>query len=227
MDWKGRKIEAVIFDMDGVLIDSEPLWKIAEVTVFTKLGLNLTAKNFEQTVGLRIDQVVEYWRNRFPWTQDISNDKVVDDIVNLVAQLVTERGEALPGVFDILEWLKTNNIKLGVGTSSYMRIVDAVMDKLNVAEYFEVIHSAEYEKYGKPHPGVYLTCAQKLGVSPDKCLVIEDSFNGLLAAKAASMATIVVPDKSNTPHPHLIIADLVADSLDEVCIILSTKKGVQ
>jgi len=225
MDWKGREIKAVIFDMDGVLIDSEPLWKIAEVMVFTKLGLNLTAKDFEQTVGLRIDQVVEYWRNRFPWTQDISNEKVVDDIVTLVAQLVTERGEKLPGVFEILEWLKTKYIKLGVGTSSYMKIVDAVMAKLNITDYFDVIHSAEHEEYGKPHPGVYLTCAQKLGVSPDKCLVIEDSFNGLLAAKAASMATIVVPDKSNSPHPHFVIADLVAESLAEVLSILKTKKG--
>lgn len=226
MDWKGRKIEAVIFDMDGVLIDSEPLWKIAEVTVFTKLGLSLVANDFEQTVGLRIDQVVEYWRNRFPWTQDISTDEVVGEIVTLVSQLVAEKGEALPGVLDILKWLKTNNIKLGVGTSSYMKIVDAVMTKLNVTDYFEVIHSAEHEKYGKPHPAVYLTCAEKLNVNPNKCVVIEDSFNGLLAAKAASMATIVVPDKSNTPHPHLIIADCVAESLDEVLTIFKTKKGV-
>ena len=94
MDWKRRKIDAVIFDMDGVLIDSEPLWKIAEIEVFNSLGLNMQKPDLEETVGLRIDQVVSFWRTRFPW-QGKSNEEVVQAIVDRVIFYVNKEGNSM------------------------------------------------------------------------------------------------------------------------------------
>lgn len=222
MVWKERKIEAVIFDMDGVLIDSEPLWKIAEVEVFNSLGLNLDKPDFEETVGLRIDEVVAFWRSRFPW-EGKSNEEVIHEIIDRVVYYIEQEGKPMRGVHEIVPFLSSRGYKLGIGTSSYSRILKTVLKKLELETYFDITHSAEFEEFGKPHPGVYLTCAQQLGVRPSNCLVIEDSFNGLLAAKAASMATIVVPDGSNTPHPHLVIADEQYESLLDVLELFKEK----
>lgn len=206
------KIEAVIFDMDGVLIDSEPLWKIAEVQAFAKVGLNLTYTDCEETVGLRIDQVVALWYEKVKWTNKTVKE-VEDDIVDILIREIKEQGTALKGVKEALEQVKSSGLKIGLATSSYQRIINAVVEKLGIAHYFDVMHSAEYEVHGKPHPAVFLTCAEKLGVDPTNCLVIEDSFNGIIAAKAARMKVIAIPEKSHQNDVRLVIADLQLESL--------------
>jgi len=206
------KIEAVIFDMDGVLIDSEPLWKIAEVQAFAKVGLNLTYTDCEETVGLRIDQVVALWYEKVKWTNRTVKE-VEDDIVDILIREIKEQGAALNGVEEALKQVKSSGLKIGLATSSYQRIINAVVDKLGIAHYFDVMHSAEYEVLGKPHPAVFLTCAQKLGVDPTNCLVIEDSFNGIIAAKAARMKVIAIPEKSHQNDARLVIADMKLESL--------------
>jgi mannitol-1-/sugar-/sorbitol-6-/2-deoxyglucose-6-phosphatase len=218
MDWQKTKIEAIIFDMDGVLIDSEPLWKIAEEKVFRSIGIPLTKKDFEKTVGLRIDEVVQFWLNEFP--ENPSNPEVVTErIIREVAILIRMQGRPLEGCIEILHYLRKKGIPLAIGTSSYHHVIEAVLESLHIREFFTAIHSAEDEPYGKPHPGVYLTCAEKLGVLPTRCLVIEDSANGLLSAKAARMHTIVVPEKSHALHPYFILADEVCSSLLEVELV--------
>lgn len=208
------KFEAVIFDMDGVLIDSEPLWKIAEVEAFAKVGLNLTYTDCEETVGLRIDQVVQLWYEKVKWTNK-SVKAVEDDIVDILIREIKAQGKALVGVETALQNVKATGLKIGLATSSYQRIIDAVVAKLGIGHYFDVMHSAEFETYGKPHPAVFLTCAEKLGVDPTKCLVIEDSFNGVIAAKAARMKVIAIPEKSHQNDPRLVIADELLNDLSK------------
>lgn len=205
-------IQAVIFDMDGVLIDSEPLWKLAEVEGFGKVGLDLTFTECEQTVGLRIDEVVKLWYERVNWP-DKSVKEVADDIVDILIREIKQQGEALPGVLEALELCKKLNLKVGLATSSSNRIIKAVMERLEIEHYFDAIQSAEDEEFGKPHPAVFLNCAKRLGVNPLKCLVIEDSFNGIVAAKAARMEVIAIPEKSHQNDPRLVIADHQLDSL--------------
>ena len=212
-------IKAVIFDMDGLLIDSEPLWKIAEIEGFAKVGLDVTAKSLEESVGLRIDEVVKIWHSKYKWT-NLSVEDVTNDIVNILIREINAQGEALPGVIDTLKLLKQNNYKIGLATSSYQRIVEAVLDKLNIAHYFDVCHSAEFEKYGKPHPAVFMTTANQLNVEHTQCLVFEDSLNGVIAAKAARMKVIAVPEKSHSPNPKLQLADKIIDSLKKFNINL-------
>jgi sugar-phosphatase len=207
--------KAIIFDMDGLLIDSEPLWKIAEIEGFAKVGLDVTAKSLEESVGLRIDEVVKIWHNKYKWDNKSVKD-VTDDIVSILIREIKTQGKPLPGVIDTLKLVKQNGYKIGLATSSYKRIVDAVLDKLDIAKYFDVCHSAEFESHGKPHPAVFMTTANLLGVKHTNCLVFEDSLNGVIAAKAARMKVIAVPEKSHSHNPKLIVADKTIDSLQNV-----------
>lgn len=204
--------DAVIFDMDGVLIDSEPLWKIAMAEVFGSLGSDLTKKDFQKTVGLRIDEVVAFWYAREGW-KDVSPDEVEEQIVMKMVDLIGENALPLEGVVETLQYLFQNGIKIGLATSSYELLIQTVLRELNIEEHFEYYHSAELEEYGKPHPAVYLTVAKKMNVSPLKCLVIEDSLNGIISAKAARMKVVCIPEKTHHPEPKLILADFHFDSM--------------
>jgi sugar-phosphatase len=206
--------KAIIFDMDGLLIDSEPLWKIAEIEGFAKIGLDVTAKSLEESVGLRIDEVVKIWHDKYKWNNK-SVEAVTDDIVSILIREINTQGKALPGVIDTLKLVKQHGYKIGLATSSYQRIVDAVLDKLNIATYFDVCHSAEFETHGKPHPAVFMSTADLLGVKHTNCLVFEDSLNGVIAAKAARMKVIAVPEKSHSHNPKLIVADKIINSLND------------
>lgn len=210
-------MKAVIFDMDGVMIDSEPLWKIAEVEGFAKVGINLTHIDCEETVGLRIDEVVKIWHQKVGW-QNKSIEEVSDDIVSILIREIHDKGKALEGLYEALEHIKQNNLKLALATSSYQNIIEAVMHKLKIEDYFEVIHSAQFETLGKPHPAVFLTTASKLNVNPTDCLVIEDSLNGVIAAKSARMKVVAIPEKSHTYDQRLIIADKIFNSLLDIDI---------
>lgn len=207
--------KAIIFDMDGLLIDSEPLWKIAEIEGFAKVGLDVTAKSLEESVGLRIDEVVKIWHEKYKWSNK-SVEEVTDDIVSILIREIKAQGKALPGVLDTLKLVKQQGYKVGLATSSYQRIVDAVLDKLDIAQYFDVCHSAEFETHGKPHPAVFMSTADLLGIKHTNCLVFEDSLNGVIAGKSARMKVIAVPEKSHSHNSKLIIADKIIDSLQEV-----------
>ncbi len=206
-------MQAIIFDMDGVLIDSEPLWKIAEIKGFGKVGLDLTNTDCEESVGLRIDEVVKLWYKKMPW-KGSSCEEVTNDIVEILIQEIKKQGKALSGVREALEKCKLAGLKIGLATSSYQSIINAVLEKLAIRSYFDVVHSAEFELFGKPHPSVFLTTAEKLGVSPLNCLVIEDSLNGVVAAKAARMKVIAIPEKSHAYNPKLVLADQIINGLE-------------
>lgn len=205
---------AVIFDMDGVLIDSEPLWKIAEIEGFASVGLQLTEEDCEQTTGLRIDEVVDLWFARKPW-EDVKPQEVTRRIVHILIREVRKQGTSLPGVRAALKQCHDANVPVGLATSSTRAILDAVLQRLSLTEDFAATCSAEDERYGKPHPAVYLRCAEQLGVPPTQCLAIEDSFNGVLSAKAARMKVVAIPEKSHKPDPRLCIADELLESLED------------
>lgn len=204
--------DAVIFDMDGVLIDSEPLWKIAMEKVFSEVGSNLTKADFQKTVGLRIDEVVRFWHHHEGW-RNVTPEKVEQAIVEQMGALIRQNGKPLEGVPEMLKFLAANNKKIGLATSSYAILIDEVLQVLELKSYFNFTHSAEHEEYGKPHPAVYLTAAKKLGVTPARCLVIEDSLNGIVSAKAARMKVVCVPEKTHHPEPRLILADYQFESM--------------
>jgi sugar-phosphatase len=207
--------EAVIFDMDGVLIDSEPVWKIAMESVFHSVGCKLTREDFQKTVGLRIDEVIAYWYKHSPW-ENATIEEVEQAIVQKMVALISADGKPLLGVVDTLKFLKEKGLKIGLATSSYEVLIDTVLDTLDIRNYFDYTHSAENELYGKPHPAVYLTTAARLGVNPLKSLVIEDSINGVISGKAARMQVVCIPEKSHHPNPKLVLADYTFETMEEM-----------
>jgi sugar-phosphatase len=212
---KLSQFNAVIYDMDGVLTDSEPIWKVAMEEAFHFVGCPLTRQDFQKTVGLRIDEVVNYWFHMRPWT-GYTVKEVEDRIVSNMIRFLNEQAKPLPGVEESLAFFTENNLPIGLATSSYSVLIDTILDVLDIRSYFQTVHSAEFELYGKPNPAVYLSAAKQLGVDPRHCLVIEDSLNGIISGKAARMTVICVPEKTHNPEPKLILADHQFDNLNEV-----------
>jgi len=209
------KLTAVIFDMDGVLVNSEPLWRDAMVEAFKEVGLIITREECAETTGLRIDHVVEYRYEKSPWKLK-SKKETVDLILQKLVNLIYEKAEALEGAIDAIHYFRSNGFKIGLATSSPSIILNAILDKLMIRDYFEITNSAENLSFGKPHPEVYINTAQELGVAPTACIAIEDSFNGLLSAKAARMKTIAVPEIENQKNPKFVIADVLLSNLSEL-----------
>ena len=216
-----NNFEAVIFDMDGVLIDSEPLWKIAMEEVFSALGSKLKKEDFQKTVGLRIDEVIHYWNLQENW--GITDESEVEEaIIVKMEELIAANPHPLEGVIETLHYLKSKKIPIGLATSSSSRLIKIVLDSLTIRSLFNFFHSAEMEQYGKPHPAVYLTVAKKLAVLPEKCLVIEDSLNGIISAKAAKMKAVCIPEKTHLVEPRLILADYQFEYMTEFLRIIQS-----
>lgn len=198
--------------MDGLLINSEPFWQQAEIEVFGDLGINLTPELAVKTIGMRLDKVVEYYFDQYPWNGPSTED-VTQTVLDRVTDLVRTEGLAQPGVYDVLNLVSKHDVRVALATSSDPQLIDAVLDRLDIRDHFEVICSAMHEENGKPHPAVFLTTARALNAAPQECLVLEDSLRGVIAAKAAEMICVVVPDHSLRDDPRLAIADRVIQSL--------------
>ena len=209
-----KTVDAIIFDMDGLLVDSEPLWRIAEIETLSAVGVPITEEDAVQTTGLRTDEVVELWHARYPWPDPPQKEIEARIITRLIA-LIRERGELMPGVIETLQAVSSAGYPLAIASSSTSEIIAAVLDTLGIASYFQVTQSAEHEPYGKPHPGVYIEAARRLDVEPWRCLAFEDSPNGVIAAKAVRMRCIAVPDPALQNDRRLQAADLILSSLSE------------
>jgi sugar-phosphatase len=200
--------------MDGLLIDTEPIWRQVEIETFGDLGLHLTEEQCLETMGVRIADVVELWYGRFPWDGP-STDAVTGSIVAAVIDRVLTAGEPKPGVCASLELVHAAGLPIAIASSSGEDMIRAVMRRLNIERYVQAICSAEQEPEGKPHPAVYLKAASRLGVPPRSCLALEDSPNGVLSAKAAEMFCIAVPDPYLASDPRMDKADMRLQSLGE------------
>ena len=210
-----NQFEAVIFDMDGVLVDSEPIWKVAMEESFHSVGCKLTREDFQKTVGLRIDEVISYWYKIAPWENETEKE-VEQLIIQKMVALLSESAKPLVGVVETLQYLKNKGIKIGLATSSYRILVDTIIVTCSLSEYFDVLHTAEEEEFGKPHPAVYLTAAKMLEVNPLKCLVIEDSINGVISGKASRMQVVCIPEKTHQPNPKLSLADYTFETMEQM-----------
>jgi sugar-phosphatase len=217
-------IKALIFDMDGVIIDSEPFWRQAEVKIFNAYQIPVTEDMCRQVTGLRIDEVVGIWLKKFN-KEHLDSDKLQYEIVDEVAYLVNAKGVLLPGVIALMQETKKLGLKMAIASSSYKSLIKTVVDKFGLGEYIELWKSSESEEFGKPHPAVYLSTANALGVSPKECLVIEDSFNGIIAAIAARMQVVAVPDETNFKNLRFDIATQKIKSLVEFDLSWFNKLG--
>ncbi|WP_338568895.1 hexitol phosphatase HxpB [Erwinia billingiae] len=211
-----RHVLAAIFDMDGLLIDSEPLWDQAELDVFSTLNIDLTRRNeLPDTLGLRIDQTVRMWHEALPWSGP-SQEEVTQRIIARALHLVEDSRPLLPGVEQALKLCKAEGLKIGLASASPLHMLNRVLEMFNLRDYFDVIASAEALPYSKPHPQVYLDAAAGLGVDPLNCVTLEDSINGMVATKAARMRSIVIPAQEHAHDARWSLANVKLTSLNEL-----------
>lgn len=207
-------IRAVVFDMDGVLIDTEPIWRAVEIDVYRHLGLELTEERLLETMGVRLAEAVAMWHNRYPWSGP-SPLEVASIIEERVIEEVLARGAPRPGACETLSIIHQSGLPIGIASSSSERMIKAVVDRLQIGNYIDVICTADHEVEGKPHPAVYLTTARLLGVAPEECLAFEDSPNGVLSARAAGMYCVAIPDAVMENDPRINASNLRLNSLEE------------
>jgi len=216
-------IEAAVFDMDGLMIDSQPFWQDAQLDIFPQVGVAITRQDTIDTTGMRVDEIVQMSYAKSPW-ESVSREEVCNRIVDRVIELVQAHKPAMPGLSHAIDVCRRAGLKLAVASSSPMTLIDATIDALDLHDVFQVIVSGADLKFSKPHPAVYLNACDALSVPPQRCVALEDSFVGLLAAKAAQMKTIVIPD---SPREHFVIADRQLSSLQELTDDLLTSLGDQ
>jgi beta-phosphoglucomutase-like phosphatase (HAD superfamily) len=202
----------VIFDMDGVLIDTEPVWRRVEKEVLATLGISLSEADCRETMGVRIDEVVRRWFARRPWS-DVPVADVTQRIVAGVTEHVRAHGEPAEGAVAAVAMVRDAGMRCAVASSSPPQLIAAVVERIGIAAQVEVTCSAEQDARGKPAPDVYLRTASLLGVEPAQCLAVEDSVSGVLAARAAGMPCVVIPDAVTAADPRLAAATVRLRSL--------------
>jgi sugar-phosphatase len=205
-------INTVIFDMDGLLVDSEPYWQEAGIEYLKEFGVSLTLDEYYVTTGLRTKEWLEYWFAHFGIDMKHAND-AGPKIESLAVEKILESARQMPGVFEVLSLFENKGFAIGLATSSSHRLIDVIVDKLDIRSFFKAFSSAEHLEYSKPHPEVYLNCADKLGALATECICFEDSFNGMISAKAARMKCVVVPEPSFYNQSKWAAADLKIPSL--------------
>jgi HAD superfamily hydrolase (TIGR01509 family) len=221
-------IGAAIFDMDGLLVDSEPIWHEVEIDVFGRHGVPLTVERCLETKGMYLGDAVEHWYARYPWP-GASRQAVAAEIVEAMARRLETAVQLKPGASRALDFCARRGARLAVASSSPRRLIDAVVRRLALGERFAVVHSGEDETVGKPNPAIFLTTARLLEVAPGACVVFEDSAAGVLAAKGAGMRCVAVPEVGPTSRSSgagadsravleaaLLRADVVLGSLIEL-----------
>ncbi|RQO31891.1 hexitol phosphatase HxpB [Taibaiella sp. KBW10] len=207
---------AAIFDMDGLLFDTDPvLWVESMYEVAKAHGIDISTDLLRHTKGLRIYEVTEFWNERFGWHDAARAQMIAEDIIDDIIARTIRKGKIMPGVLPLLEDFTQHQVHLGVATSSPARMVHQLLDHFALSTYFKAICSADTCVQGKPHPEVYLQCASALNALPWKCVAFEDSVNGMIAAKAARMILVAVPERTQINSSKFGLADQVLSSLED------------
>lgn len=213
-------IRAVIWDMDGVIVDSGPLHFKAWQELAGERGIEFTEVEFKNLFGMRNPDILNKLFGKLsPEELKYLSSKKEDNFRSLVRLGV----KAMPGVIPLLQKLKATGIKQAIASSTPLQNINLILTVLKISEMFDTIVSDEDVTYGKPAPEAFLLAANRLGVSPEGCLVIEDAIAGVKAAKNAGMKLIAVTN--TVSGSELELADLVVDSLEEVDLDLITELG--
>jgi HAD superfamily hydrolase (TIGR01509 family) len=192
------ELKAVIFDLDGTLIDSMGIWRDVDIEYLQKRGIEVTPDLFTNLPqGNSFSELAQYVKDKFNLPDSI------ETICNEWTQMVKGHYEThislSPGVMPLLNFLKEKNILMAVGTSNSMQLTQAALKNNKVSDYFKVVISGDTHLRGKPFPDIFIEAANNLGFSIEECLVIEDTLVGVLSAKAAGMKVIAIkePDSQN------------------------------
>lgn len=207
--------KAIIFDMDGLLVDSERVWYVAEDQFIQSFGHVYTQEARAAIIGMRVDEFLGKLKEIY--NLEPSVDALSDDLHERILKLIPEEVNAQPGAQAVIDYVTDNNIPHAIASSSSMRVINTTLESQGWGEIFKIRCTADDDANGKPAPDVYLRAAKTLGVDPKDCIALEDSPNGARAAVAAGMTCYAVPDKSHsTPAAFDGITPHVFDSLHDV-----------
>jgi len=211
------KPEAVIFDMDGVLIDSEPIHIEIENKLFDKLGIAVSAEVHRNYLGVAGDYMYQDLKTRFGLTGSVSELLQFDDVFRCDYFRQLKLLTLNKGVLNLIREIKQSGLKLGVATSSSPALATILLERCEVLSLFDVVVTTSEAGRSKPFPDVYLLAAQKIGVSPANCIVFEDSPNGLHAAQKAGMFCIAV-QTSSVEVRDLSASDSMIPTFEEISL---------
>jgi len=208
-------INAVIFDMDGVMIDSEPLWEKTERILLARRSIDYSPDYRDKIVGLNQRDSGRLLVDTFDLDETVED--IINERISILTSIYEEELELIPALVPLLEQLAREGYRLALASSSPLRVVNFVLDMFSLHDHFLTVVSGDSVGNGKPHPDIYLHTAEMLGVAPAECVAIEDSINGLRSAKGAGMYCIAIPDKRLTPD-QFESADVILDSLRELTL---------
>lgn len=209
-------LKAILFDMDGVIIDSEPLHFEADEKLMADLGYPVPAHYFNAFIGISNPDMWKTVKAEFHMKESIDTLLALQKTIN-TDLLEAADLEPIAGIRPLLSSLKKNQIKAGIGSSSSNECIHQVVGKFDLFSYFDVLQSGEEVAKGKPEPDVYLEVARKLQVEPHECVVIEDAHAGVTAAKKAGMFCIGFQNP-NSGNQDLSKADWIVKSIEEVTL---------
>ena len=215
-------IKAVIFDMDGVMIDSEPLWEKTERVLLTRRNIDYSPEYRDQIVGLNQNDSGKLLVETFNLKESVS--EIITERVEILTAIYEAELELVPSLTPLLNELRANNYPLAVASSSPLRVINFVLDMFSLHDYFSSVVSGECTENGKPHPDIYLHTAETLGVKPFECVAIEDSINGVKSAKAAGMLCIAIPDR-RLSQEEFRNADLIVNTMAALNVETITNAG--
>ncbi len=201
---KTASAQAVIFDLDGTLVDSMWMWYDIDVEFLARYGLPCPPDLQHVIEGMSFSEVAVYFKERFSLPE--STDEIKDIWTGMSYDKYANEVPLRDGALDLLKFLKKKKIPTGLATSNGAAMVGAVLKANGVEQYFDCVMTATEVPHGKPAPDIYLAVAARLGVSPDECLVFEDVVAGINAGKAAGMKVCAVEEKNAYPYRDEIIS---------------------
>ena len=185
-------LSAIIFDLDGILADSEPWWSEIDAKLLAEHGVTYRGEYHQNVVGVSYRLAVEFYKKAFGLS--VPTEEMMRRRGEIATEFFADRVDLFPNVTDVLEKLRQMKLHLAVATSSVSASARPFLDRHQLTGFFEVIVTGEEVKDGKPAPDIYLFAADKLGIRVDACLVVEDALPGVAAAKAANMRVAAIPD---------------------------------
>lgn len=202
-------LQAVLWDMDGTLVDSEPVWARVQIDLLTSLGATWTVEDSMRLVGSDLADAVQVWMGALP-DGVISAEELADRMFGEVVRSLKEDVVLRPGALELLQALKAAGVPCALVSASYRVMIDAVLSHLG-PELFDVVVAGDEVHNGKPHPEPYLTAAQELDVDPADCVVIEDSPGGTASGTAAGAFVVAVPQWVSIPEaPRRLVLESLA-----------------